>query len=308
MPGKMKKPPKGPAKHRVEGGTLKTSVSKKKPPTTVQKPGDDPFDQLGMINKQGTDQKPRIMTADGPRKKGAKQPTVQAYPIFTTMVYSRDWASEKPTMFDWEEMNHDLKVAILREQVKHPEGMYKSNAAGTWHSDTGLLKWANIENNAGDKLRAMWADLIKVYCQSMGAKTDGELKMHLSAWAMVYKDRGYATSHTHPNCHFAGVYYVDSGPASDPLIMATGAKITSGELEFLDTRGNQGHQVMGLQMIPAFRVPAQTGLMLVFPQWLPHFVHPVVMDNETEKPRVSISCNAVVRYRTAQQVAEAKDK
>lgn len=261
-----------------------------------------------MLKAQGTEKVPRIITADKPSKKGAKKPLVQAYPIFSTMVYKRDWSEDQPSVFDWEEMNNDLKVAILREQVRNPEGMYKSNTAGTWHSDTKLLQWANKENNAGDKLRAMWADLLKVYCQSMGANPAGELRMHLSAWSMVYHDRGYATTHTHPNCHFAGVYYVDAGPSADPLIMATGAKITSGELEFLDTRGNQGHQVMGLQMIPAFRLPAKAGVMLVFPQWLPHFVHPVVMDNETEKPRVSISCNAVVRYRTPEQVKAEKDK
>ena len=227
--------------------------------------------------------------------KPKKKPVVQAYPIFLTTVYARNWKEDPPDKFDWEEMNHDLTVAILRNQIKNPEGMYKSNAAGTWHSDTHLLKWADAENQAGSKLRGMWADMFRIYCHGLGAHPDGELKMHLSAWAMVYQDRGYATPHTHPNCHFAGVYYVDAGPPVDPLIMATGASIKPGELEFIDTRGGQGHQVMGLRMIPAFRLPPVAGNMLVFPQWLPHFVHPVIVEDES-KPRVSISCNAVVKY------------
>ena len=254
----------------------------------------------GKIKKKDVAPKSKLVTKVKPKKK----PVVQAYPIFLTTVYARNWKEDPPDKFDWEQMNNDLKVAILREQVKNPEGMYKSNAAGTWHSDTKLFDWANIENDAGKKLRAMYSDLIKVYCQGLGADPTGTFKMHLSAWAMVYKDRGYATPHTHPNCHFAGVYYVDAGEPSPDMVMATGAKIKPGELEFVDTRGCQGHQVMGLRMIPAFRLPAVTGNMLIFPQWLPHFVHPVVMDNEKEAPRVSISCNAVVGYTPP----EKKDK
>ena len=209
------------------------------------------------------------------------KPTVNVITAFPTYVVTRQWEGT-------EDLNKALELMILEKRVADPDGIYRSNTAGTWHSDTGLLKWGG---EPGKTLAQMFGQCFNNYCDVLGGQPGGDYRVSMSAWAMMYKDRGYATCHTHPNCHFSSVYYVKDGATTD-LVMATGAKVRSGELEFVDTRGQAGHQVTGLGMQPSLRVQPKAGLMVIFPQWLPHFVHPVIGDDS----RISIACNATVQY------------
>ncbi len=69
--------------------------------------------------------------------------------------------------------------------------------------------------------------------------------------------------------------------------MADGQLIKPGMLEFQDTRGTGNVTVEGLVLSPAVRIEAKAGRMVVFPAWLPHFVHPVIGDDL----RIAIACN-----------------
>lgn len=232
-----------------------------------------------------------------PAKKPAKKkstpsvekPKVNVMTAFPTYILTRQWDNTG-------ELNAALEKEILRKRIKDPEGVYRSNTAGTWHSDTKLLSWSG---DAGKQLAKMFGQCFNQYCDVMGGQPGGSYEVQMSAWAMMYQDRGYATCHTHPNCHFAGVYYVRDGEQHD-LVMATGVKVRSGELEFVDTRGVGGHQISGLNMNPGARVVPEPGMMVIFPQWLPHFVHPIIGDTE----RISISCNASIKYKPPQKETE----
>ena len=209
------------------------------------------------------------------------KPTVNVMTAFPTYVMTRQWEGV-------EAFNDAMVHEIMKKRIKDPEGIYRSNASGTWHSDTKLMQWAG---KPGKQLVKMYGQAFNQYCDVMGGKKGGEYQVQMSAWAMMYADRGYATPHTHPNCHFSGVYYVREGQATD-LVMVTNARVRTGELEFVDTRGQAGHQVTGLLMQPSLRIVPKPGLMVIFPQWLPHFVHPV----EGEQDRISIACNATIKY------------
>lgn len=193
-------------------------------------------------------------------------------------------------MKQWEgvdDLNTALKLAIYKRRAADPTGVYKSNSAGCWHSDVALLKWCG-EDDLAQKFAQMFRAMGEQYANEKG----GHYDVRMEAWAMVSTDRGYATVHTHPNCHFSGVYYVDEGEQSE-LTMATGVNVQSGQLEFVDTRGGSGLMVPGLNLSPAFRLTPKPGLMVIFPSWLPHFVHPV----QGEVERISIACNATIQYR-----------
>jgi hypothetical protein len=85
--------------------------------------------------------------------------------------------------------------------------------------------------------------------------------------------------------------------------MATGVKVRPGDIEFLDLRGGPGtQQIQGLNMNPGIRIEPKPGMMLVFPSWLPHFVHPVTGDTE----RVAVACNATMTKYTLPPPAETK--
>jgi uncharacterized protein (TIGR02466 family) len=216
-------------------------------------------------------------------KKATKAPDqspVQFINAFPTLIGVRQWEGV-------EELNKQLALEIYKERTRDPEGIYRSNIAGTWHSKDKVT--ARL-GDAGAELNRMFFEVFSAITGGH-APHKGTVKLALQPWAMMYRDRGYATVHTHPNCHFSGVYYVETGPESPSKTMATGVIVKPGSLEFIDTRGGVGaQQVPGLVLQPSVRIPPVAGMMIVFPCWLPHFVHPV----EGEGDRIAVACNATV--------------
>jgi len=219
------------------------------------------------------------MTAKKPApkttRKVATQPPFNLATIFPTNVLSRDWEGR-------EELNHDLKASIWRDRANDPDGLYRSNLAGTWHSQDGIFD----RLDGGTMLRDMFGNAFSEWGGVHGLK-DETVSLRMSAWAMVYSDRGYATVHTHPNCHVSGVYYVDDTSAVKKQTMATGVAVRSGDIEFLDTRRGGEHQLPFMNLNPSAVMSFKAGRMIVFPSALPHFVHPIVGPGE----RIAIACN-----------------
>ena len=208
-----------------------------------------------------------------------EQVEVQHLDIFRTMIQQVD--------FPFTEFTFRIRSEILNMRELDPEGIYRSNQAGTWHSSDQLLQ----ELPSGQELSTMFFDCYNKYA-GVHATQHGQIHMKLSAWAMVYSNGGYATVHTHPNAHFSGVYYVDVGEEIDE-VTATGAKIKAGDIEFVDTRGPGSLKVPGLNLQPAARITPKEGRLIVFPSWLPHFVHPVRGNHQ----RIAVSCNArILKY------------
>jgi hypothetical protein len=80
------------------------------------------------------------------------------------------------------------------------------------------------------------------------------------------------------------VYYVDPGSVSpdQPL---------SGVLEFLDPRAAvEAVTAPGDPYGEPFRIRAQAGLLVIFPSWLYHWVHPY----RGQTPRIAVSFNATL--------------
>ena len=199
---------------------------------------------------------------------------------FPTFVGIREWVGT-------EELNRLLELEIMRVRTKDPEGIYRSNIAGCWHSGDNITK---AIGPAGEMLNSMFFAAFSDLAGAQAPKR-GEIKLSLQTWAMMMRDRGYSTTHTHPNCHFSGVYYVRTGPESPEKTMATGVAVHPGDIEFMDIRGGpNSQQVKGLTLQPSLRFTPRAGTMLVFPSWLPHFVHPV----DGEGDRISVACNATV--------------
>ncbi len=216
------------------------------------------------------------------RAEVSKETPIEHRSIFNTYI----------TMFDYDApgLNEELQKAIWKKRSHDPNGLYRSNAAGTWHSDDDALIWTG---KAGETLQKMLAELFTAQAEAFAFKKGGNYKLSLRAWAMVYGDRGYATVHTHPNCHLSSVYYV-TAPSDDELTMATGVKVKPGVIEFVDIRNAQDRHIEGLNFAPAARIEPKAGRMIVFPSWLPHFVHPVRGDED----RIAIACNCTIKNYT----------
>ena len=87
--------------------------------------------------------------------------------------------------------------------------------------------------------------------------------------------------HNHPENHLSGVYYVDIGEP-DP------AHPMSGMFEFHDPRPAAAAMPLpGFDFGSKFLVRPTAGVMLVFPSWHLHMVHPFFGTGE----RISIAFN-----------------
>ena len=207
-----------------------------------------------------------------------------AQSIFPTFVVQMEWP-------DTEQLNADLELDLCKRRIKDPDGIYRSNTAGTWHSDTTLLD--HPRKTANEALFKMFGRGFNQLAVQHAAPQNQIMSWKLQAWGMIYSDRGYATPHNHPNCHFAGVYYVKTGAdgSSPEKVMATGVSRQAGDLEFIGPHAH-AQQAKGINLQQAFKVTPKPGLMVLFPAWLNHFVHPLDLDEGDT--RIAISCNGTL--------------
>lgn len=184
---------------------------------------------------------------------------------------------------DADAMNQILRELILAQEARYLS-LGRSNIGG-WHSQTDLLD----SPDPGVAALSTWIDwaVNKMIDATAGS---GGFKGGLSttAWATICRAGAYHAPHSHPDSAWSGVYYVDAGtPNPDrPL---------SGVLEFLDPRaGVEAVTAPGDPYGEPLRIRPESGLMVVFPSWLYHWVHPY----SGESPRIAVSFNVALSSRT----------
>lgn len=181
------------------------------------------------------------------------------------------------------EINPGLKRLILEREAVEPSQSH-SNVGG-WRSRADLLTWGGNEI----------AVLDRSFREAAGRMTAlinhprrCELDQELVAWANVCRTGHYNALHNHPNHHWSGVYYVEAGVAAPDWPR-------SGVLELQDPRG--GVEMAGTPGDPFGRtiaITAAAGMMVVFPSWLYHWVHPYHGEGE----RISIAFNSrITKYK-----------
>ncbi len=178
---------------------------------------------------------------------------------------------------DADAMNRDLRGLIIAEEARY-SSVGQSNIGG-WHSHPDFL----IRRDAAVSALAGWLTWALRQMIDAAAGTD-TFNSPLSAygWATICRAGAYHAPHSHPDSAWSGVYYVDPGADSrdQPL---------SGVLEFLDPRaGAEAVTAPGDPYGAPFRVRPQAGLLVLFPSWLYHWVHPYT----GQTPRIAISFNA----------------
>ena len=161
-----------------------------------------------------------------------------------------------------------LKNKILDERKKDPKGRLVSNQGG-WQS--------NFLNNI-DELKNEIEDHALKYLNVLGLSKPNKIN---SCWANIngYKDTNMW--HTHSKCAIAGVFYVD-------------ANEKSGNIKFYHPYYNDIYN-QWIDDVKTFNpmndviteIEPKSGLLILFPSFLPHSVNP----NLNNKERISISFN-----------------
>jgi uncharacterized protein (TIGR02466 family) len=185
---------------------------------------------------------------------------------------------------DAEAMNQSLRVLILQQEAKY-QSLGRSNVGG-WHSQTDLLDLpdpavAALSNWIG------WA--VNKMIEATAGRDGFKGTLRTSAWASICRAGAYHAPHSHPDSAWSGVYYVDAGSLNKDRPL-------SGMLEFLDPRaGVEAVTAPGDPYGEPLRVRPEAGLLVLFPSWLYHWVHPYT----GQEPRISVSFNVSRESRAA---------
>ena len=181
---------------------------------------------------------------------------------------------------DAEMMNQQLQALVLAEEARY--GSVGRSNIGGWHSRTDFLDYPD------PAVAALTTWITWAVTQMIDATAGrGSFKgtMSLSGWATICRAGAYHAPHSHPDSAWSGVYYVDAGTNE------TGRSL-AGVLEFLDPRaGVEAVTAPGDPYGEPVRVRPEAGLIVIFPSWLYHWVHPYT----GHTPRIAVSFNATGR-------------
>ena len=210
---------------------------------------------------------------------------------YPTPILHRDWPGVA-------ELNAGLKRILLAREQAAPEfrgkGLRRSNLGG-WRSEPDLLDWPEPEVK---RLKQMILEGVGTLQQlALGPGAQGRrlrIEHQLAAWANVNRRGAYNIVHNHPGQHWSGVYYVEADPPEPD-------QPYNGVIEFHDPRpAAPAMPIPGFPFGQMHLVQPRPGLMLAFPSWHQHMVHPYQGDGV----RISIAFN--VRVTSFQVVGDSR--
>lgn len=181
-----------------------------------------------------------------------------------------------------EAINAALLKMLLEREARSPSNDYAN--VGGWHSAGDLLEWpipevASLKGWISEGLNRM-VQATGQLPEVAGRSAPPRGSFRLSAWGNISRRGNYHRMHNHPHSAWSGCYYVTGLPASNSM---------GGVLELYDPRPfTEMVDVPGTPYGQRVHIRPTPGLMVLFPSWLYHFVHP--SDSDTE--RVSIAFNA----------------
>jgi uncharacterized protein (TIGR02466 family) len=181
-----------------------------------------------------------------------------------------------------EDMNCELGERLRAEAQASP-GVRRANVGG-WHSSPDLALrpdpcYRAMMKLIVDHVSATHSKIVS----TKGVAPSPPWGFAAQAWAMVMRDGDYTIAHDHGEAHWSTSYYVDAGDADLDRTPDSGA------LAVLDPR-RSGRPIPGLESGSTFTIRPRTGMLVVFPGWLQHYVHPY----RGTHPRISISCNVTM--------------
>jgi uncharacterized protein (TIGR02466 family) len=197
---------------------------------------------------------------------------VEAVTLFATPIFSFDDAGDA-------ELDRELVERTVAEAARAP-GIVRSNRGG-WHSMPDLSQrpeacYQELMHRVVARVQASVVELARAR-----GVADVRYRFAVQAWAAVMRHGDHALVHDHAEAHLSAVYYPDAGDADLAL------HPDSGQLTFVDPRRG-GLMIPGVDPFPAqLAIEPRSGLLVVFPGWLQHFVQPY----RGGRPRVSVSCN-----------------
>ena len=134
---------------------------------------------------------------------------------------------------------------------------------------------------------------VSTHQYAKNAGIDYTMDWYVQAWPNVNRFGDYHNLHNHPHSWLSGTYYVQV-PTGEPKLKGR-ADLNPGAISFFDPRAQANMlAVKGDGQVEAeHRILPEPGMILIWPAFLHHLVHP----NLFEEPRISVSFNVVLNWR-----------
>jgi len=178
---------------------------------------------------------------------------------------------------------HPELVALAHQLRKEQPGIDRSNVGG-WHSDGNIFarrQTALIE--LSKHLQAALQQISVVANQVLDVRVN--FQATIFGWMNIHTTGGYHQPHYHPGTTWSGVYYIQTGETVPNFPL-------SGCIQFVDPRSRcETGPDMAVSHLGIMSVQPEDGLLLLFPSYLEHYVHPYFGRGE----RISLAFNCTVK-------------
>lgn len=189
--------------------------------------------------------------------------------VFGTPLYIRHVESTETLNAELTDLGHRMRA--------EDSGARVSNVGG-WQSAPTLLKRSEP---AIARLRGLIEDATGELMAAPQTGSASTPRFELNAWMNMNRSGDYNQLHSHPLNHWAVVYYVATGRPA-------GANPFNGRIELRDPRPAAVHgRITGYAFGQSVAIEPKPGLLVGFPAWIEHWVHPFQGEGE----RISIAAN-----------------
>ena len=161
------------------------------------------------------------------------------------------------------------------EKKQNPKGLKRSNRGG-WHSRIYNI---NEDNLISEHLK-------KGLGKSVFTTLKQTLQVNVTYWIMINSPNTYNCSHTHPNSHLSGVFWIN-------------APKNSGDLKFINPSNFEAYVELhcyvnqfqlDTNVYESYIYTPTAGKMVSFPSHVTH----EVLDNKSNEDRIAVSYNATL--------------
>lgn len=190
-------------------------------------------------------------------------PALTSYDLFPTRIWQAHLHALAPHLAEWERWVHELRAAS-------PAPAGRTNRQG-WNSKDMIV----LEQPTFAPLRQAVRDACALALAEMGR---GERPFELQSWVNLHDRGGFNFLHLHEGSLLSGSFYLKVPEGS-------------GDLVFRDPRPGIIHGAMKGSFPNAhadINLRPSTGLLVLFPCWMEHFVEP----HEGDEARICIAFNA----------------
>jgi uncharacterized protein (TIGR02466 family) len=204
------------------------------------------------------------ITLGGNHAARAKLPPAQAFDLFPTRIWQIALPQLAPQFAAWAQA-----ILALRAAAPVPAG--RTNRNGWNSTDNAVLE------------QPLFADLnrtVRDYCvQAFAEMGQGIPAFSLQSWVNMHDRGGFNFQHMHEGALLCGTFYLKVPPGSGALVF----KDPRPGVVNTYARGNGANAYKDIQLRPS------AGLLVLFPNWLEHFVEP----HDHDVPRICIPFNAL---------------